>query len=78
MKTAVTTCLIAGSLLLGSACESGEAPTAPADLKGEALGALLSRCRADAHKVGEDLCRAAYEESRQRFYAPSKPARTPE
>lgn len=78
MKTAFATFTIAASLLLATACESGEAPVAPADLKGEELRALLQRCRADMQATGEATCRAAYEESRKRFHAPSKPAGKPE
>jgi conjugative transfer region protein TrbK len=73
MKTAFATFTIAASLLLASACESGDAPIAPADLKGEELRALLQRCRVDMQTTGEATCRAAYEESRKRFHAPSKP-----
>lgn len=78
MKIAFATFTIAASLLLASACESQETPVAPADLKGEELRALLQRCRADMQTTGEATCRAAYEESRRRFHAPSKPAGTRE
>lgn len=78
MNTTPATFTIAASLLLASACGSQEAPAAPADLKGEELSALLQRCRVDMQEVGEARCRAAYEERRKRFHAPSKPAGTRE
>ena len=74
MNIALATFTIAASLLLASACESHEAPVASAEIKGEELGALLQRCRVNMQEVGEARCRAAYEESRKRFYAPSKPS----
>lgn len=74
MRDTVPTLAIGGLILLATACESSEPPAAPANMNPEQLSALLQRCRVDAEKAGESLCRAGYEEFRKRFYAPAKPA----
>ena len=75
MKTMLASCAIAGMILLASACESREsAPVVSDQLSGEALTALLKRCRDDFAGTGEASCRAAHEEYRKRFHAPRSDA----
>ena len=75
MKTMAAACAIAGMILLASACESREsAPVVSDRMSGEALTALLKRCRDDFAGTGEASCRAAHEEYRKRFHAPRSDA----
>ena len=71
MKTMLASSVIGGMILLASACESREAPPAVSNqMSGEALTALLKRCRDDYAGTGEATCRAAADEYRKRFHAP--------
>jgi conjugative transfer region protein TrbK len=75
MNATIASCVIAGMILLASACESQESSTAiNGEMSGEALTSLLKRCRDDYAGTGEARCRAAAEEYRKRFHAPRSDA----
>jgi hypothetical protein len=75
VKPTLASLTIAAAILLASACESREsAPVVSGDMSGEALTALLKRCRDDYVGTGETTCRSASEEYRKRFHAPHRDA----